>query len=115
MNFDNDPAGLSKEILRIVQSSGSSHGVKIFRVDNPHTKPVWFWEWLIGKVNKKDPEVLFLAEAFTRPEYDAHARQGGVFTSRTRTSRGATRRRSRGVPQALVHDSGRLTCGRTSS
>ena len=44
-----------------------SHGVKIFRVDNPHTKPVWFWEWLIGKVNKKHPEVVFLAEAFTRP------------------------------------------------
>ena len=41
--------------------------MKIFRVDNPHTKPVWFWEWLIAKVNKKNPEVVFLAEAFTRP------------------------------------------------
>ncbi|MCB5291444.1 Alpha-1,4-glucan:maltose-1-phosphate maltosyltransferase 1 [Arthrobacter sp. SO3] len=66
LNFDNDPEGLSNEILRIVLL-WVSHGVKIFRVDNPHTKPVWFWEWLIGKVNKKQPDVVFLAEAFTRP------------------------------------------------
>ena len=66
LNFDNDPEGLSKEILRIVHL-WIDHGVKIFRVDNPHTKPVWFWEWLIAKVNKKHPEVVFLAEAFTRP------------------------------------------------
>lgn len=66
LNFDNDPEGLSKEIYRVVLL-WVSHGVKIFRVDNPHTKPVWFWEWLIAKVNKKHPEVVFLAEAFTRP------------------------------------------------
>ncbi|GHG41913.1 alpha-1,4-glucan:maltose-1-phosphate maltosyltransferase 2 [Sinomonas cellulolyticus] len=66
LNFDNDPEGLSKEILRIV-NLWIDHGVKIFRVDNPHTKPVWFWEWLLGKVAKKNPEVVFLAEAFTRP------------------------------------------------
>ncbi|MCX6499255.1 MAG: alpha-1,4-glucan--maltose-1-phosphate maltosyltransferase [Arthrobacter sp.] len=66
LNFDNDPTGLANEILRIVQL-WVSHGVKIFRVDNPHTKPVWFWEWLIAKVNKKNPDVVFLAEAFTRP------------------------------------------------
>ncbi len=41
-------------------------GVKIFRVDNPHTKPFGFWEWLIAKIRKDDPDVLFLAEAFTR-------------------------------------------------
>lgn len=66
INFDNDPDGLAKEVLRIVQL-WISHGVKIFRVDNPHTKPLWFWEWLIATVNKKHPEVVFLAEAFTRP------------------------------------------------
>ncbi len=66
LNFDNDPDGLSHEILRIVEL-WISHGVKIFRVDNPHTKPVWFWEWLIGTVNAAHPEVVFLAEAFTRP------------------------------------------------
>jgi starch synthase (maltosyl-transferring) len=44
-----------------------SHGVRIFRVDNPHTKPLSFWEWLIAQVKATDPDVLFLAEAFTRP------------------------------------------------
>lgn len=45
-----------------------SHGVKIFRVDNPHTKPPNFWAWLIGKVkDESPPDVLFLSEAFTRP------------------------------------------------
>ncbi|MFN2526486.1 MAG: alpha-1,4-glucan--maltose-1-phosphate maltosyltransferase [Actinomycetota bacterium] len=42
-------------------------GVKIFRVDNPHTKPFAFWEWLISEINTRDPEVIFLSEAFTRP------------------------------------------------
>ncbi len=44
-----------------------SHGVRIFRVDNPHTKPVVFWERVIGEINRTDPDVIFLAEAFTRP------------------------------------------------
>ncbi len=44
------------------------HGVKIFRVDNPHTKPVVFWEWLIGEIQRDHPDVLFLAEAFTSPK-----------------------------------------------
>jgi starch synthase (maltosyl-transferring) len=66
INFDNDPKGLSKEVLRIVLM-WIEHGVKIFRVDNPHTKPVQFWEWLIARVNRKHPDVIFLAEAFTRP------------------------------------------------
>jgi starch synthase (maltosyl-transferring) len=44
------------------------HGITIFRVDNPHTKPFAFWEWLIGEVRRDHPEVVFLAEAFTRPK-----------------------------------------------
>lgn len=44
------------------------HGVRIFRVDNPHTKPLPFWEWLIGEVRARHPDVVFLAEAFTRPK-----------------------------------------------
>jgi starch synthase (maltosyl-transferring) len=44
-----------------------SRGVTVFRVDNPHTKPVPFWEWLIDEVHRERPEVIFLAEAFTRP------------------------------------------------
>jgi starch synthase (maltosyl-transferring) len=43
-----------------------SHGVRVFRVDNPHTKPLPFWEWLIGEIRASDPDVIFLAEAFTR-------------------------------------------------
>jgi starch synthase (maltosyl-transferring) len=46
----------------------TKHGVRIFRVDNPHTKPFAFWEWLIGEVKREIPEVLFLSEAFTRPK-----------------------------------------------
>jgi starch synthase (maltosyl-transferring) len=66
MNFDNDPAGVYAEVLRVV-NFWVDKGVTVFRVDNPHTKPVEFWEWLIAKVNAEHPEVLFLAEAFTRP------------------------------------------------
>jgi starch synthase (maltosyl-transferring) len=66
LNFDNDPAGIYAEVRRIVQV-WIDHGVKIFRVDNPHTKPVEFWEWIIADVAKDHPEVLWLAEAFTKP------------------------------------------------
>jgi len=66
INFDNDPVGIYNEVLRVVKL-WISRGIKIFRVDNPHTKPVNFWEWLIGEVNAEFPEVVFLAEAFTKP------------------------------------------------
>jgi starch synthase (maltosyl-transferring) len=66
LNFDNDPAGISAEVLRIVRH-WMDHGVRIFRVDNPHTKPVAFWEWLLREIRSTDPDVLFLSEAFTRP------------------------------------------------
>lgn len=66
INFDRDPEGIRAEVLRIVEL-WISHGVKTFRVDNPHTKPVDFWQWLIATVNAKYPDVVFLAEAFTRP------------------------------------------------
>lgn len=54
--------------LRDVVLFWIGHGVKIFRVDNPHTKPLPFWEWLIAETNARHPDVLFLAEAFTRPK-----------------------------------------------
>ena len=66
LNFDTDPEGIYAEMLRIVRY-WIAQGVKIFRVDNPHTKPLQFWEWLIATVNAEDPDVIFLAEAFTRP------------------------------------------------
>jgi starch synthase (maltosyl-transferring) len=66
LNFDNDPDGIRAEILRVVRY-WVEQGVRIFRVDNPHTKPIDFWHWLIWRVKEEDPDVLFLAEAFTRP------------------------------------------------
>ncbi|HEU5223603.1 MAG TPA: maltotransferase domain-containing protein [Candidatus Lumbricidophila sp.] len=66
LNFDNDPDGLFAEVVRIVRY-WMAQGVRIFRVDNPHTKPLQFWERLIHTINTTDPDVVFLAEAFTRP------------------------------------------------
>ena len=66
INFDDDFDGLVAEVYRICEL-WISKGVTIFRVDNPHTKPVLFWQTLISKVNAKYPEIIFLAEAFTKP------------------------------------------------
>ncbi|MGP3925621.1 alpha-1,4-glucan--maltose-1-phosphate maltosyltransferase [Streptomyces sp. 8N616] len=64
--FDADLRGITRETLRVLRF-WMDHGVRIFRVDNPHTKPVSFWEKVIGDINRTDPDVIFLAEAFTRP------------------------------------------------
>jgi starch synthase (maltosyl-transferring) len=66
LNFDLDPEGIYQEILRVLRV-WIDHGVTIFRVDNPHTKPLPFWERLIAQVAEEAPDVIFLAEAFTRP------------------------------------------------
>ena len=66
INFDNDPEGLYAECARVLRHWIEA-GVRIFRVDNPHTKPVPFWERLLADFRRSDPDVLFLAEAFTRP------------------------------------------------
>jgi starch synthase (maltosyl-transferring) len=68
VNFHgDDPAPLWQEMKRLVEF-WIDHGVVTFRVDNPHTKPVRFWEWLIREVQATHPEAIFLAEAFTRPK-----------------------------------------------
>ncbi|KUN63000.1 alpha-1,4-glucan--maltose-1-phosphate maltosyltransferase [Streptomyces griseorubiginosus] len=64
--FDADMDGLVAETVRVLRH-WMGHGVRIFRVDNPHTKPVVFWERVIDDINATDPDVIFLAEAFTRP------------------------------------------------
>ena len=66
IDFNADMPGIEKEVERIMDLWVKA-GVTIFRVDNPHTKPVRFWQDVIAAVTKKHPEVLFLAEAFTRP------------------------------------------------
>ncbi len=82
INFDNDPEGIYHESLRILRL-WISHGVTVFRVDNPHTKPVNFWRWLLGEVHRTNPEVIFLAEAFTRPEMMAALGKVGFQQSYT--------------------------------
>jgi starch synthase (maltosyl-transferring) len=68
LNFQGaDPEPLWREMRRVLEF-WIGHGVTTFRVDNPHTKPVKFWEWLIRDVQSEHPEVVFLAEAFTRPK-----------------------------------------------
>ena len=66
LNFDNDPDGIYAEVLRVVWH-WIGHGVTLFRVDNPHTKPLPFWDRLLAEVAAERPDVIFLAEAFTRP------------------------------------------------
>ena len=66
LNFDNDYPGLFAEVYRVV-TFWIENGISIFRVDNPHTKPVYFWQELIAKVNARYPDVVFLSEAFTTP------------------------------------------------
>ncbi|HUA41782.1 MAG TPA: alpha-1,4-glucan--maltose-1-phosphate maltosyltransferase [Streptosporangiaceae bacterium] len=66
LNFDNDPEGIYAEVLALVRY-WMNHGIRIFRVDNPHTKPLPFWQRLLAEIAATDPDVIFLAEAFTRP------------------------------------------------
>ncbi|ANC32986.1 alpha-1,4-glucan--maltose-1-phosphate maltosyltransferase [Isoptericola dokdonensis] len=66
LNFDRDPQGIYAEVLRVVRV-WIDRGVTLFRVDNPHTKPLDFWEWLLAQVHATNPEVIFLSEAFTKP------------------------------------------------
>jgi len=67
-DFASEDAGSLWDALRDVILFWIDQGVKIFRVDNPHTKPLNFWEWLIREVQLRHPDVIFLAEAFTRPK-----------------------------------------------
>jgi starch synthase (maltosyl-transferring) len=66
--FENEHAQELCEELKSVVTYWIDQGIRVFRVDNPHTKPFAFWEWLIGEVNRDHPDVIFLAEAFTRPK-----------------------------------------------
>jgi starch synthase (maltosyl-transferring) len=66
VNFDSPNWEELWHALRDVVLHWVDHGVRVFRVDNPHTKPLPFWEWLIREVRQREPDVIFLAEAFTR-------------------------------------------------
>ena len=86
INFWPEPAGGREalwEACRDILEFWISRGVRIFRVDNPHTKPIAFWEWLIPAVQAEHPEILFLAEAFTRPKMMAKLAEVGFSQSYT--------------------------------
>jgi starch synthase (maltosyl-transferring) len=82
LNFDHDPGGIYEEVNRVIRH-WMAHGVRIFRVDNPHTKPLTFWERLLADIARTDPDVLFLAEAFTRPAMMAALAEIGFHQSYT--------------------------------
>jgi starch synthase (maltosyl-transferring) len=82
-DFESEAAqALCGELLDVVRF-WIGQGVRIFRVDNPHTKPLRFWEWLIAEVKRTHPEVIFLAEAFTRPKIMYRLAKGGFTQSYT--------------------------------
>ena len=82
INFDNDPIGLRTEVLRVIRH-WIGVGVRIFRVDNPHTKPLQFWELVLAEINAEYPDVVFFAEAFTRPAMMQSLAQVGYQQSYT--------------------------------
>lgn len=82
LNFDNDPDGLYAEIRRVIEF-WIDHGVTIFRMDNPHTKPVRFWQRLAADLHQTHPEVVMLAEAFTAPAMMRGLAKAGFHLSYT--------------------------------
>ncbi len=106
VNFDNDPEGIYAEVLRVTRH-WMDHGVRVFRVDNPHTKPVMFWERLIEEIRQTDPDVIFLSEAFTKPPMMRALAMVGFHQSYTyftwRTSRYEIDQYFREVSQETSH------------
>jgi starch synthase (maltosyl-transferring) len=83
LNFENEHVKELCEELKSVALYWAQQGVRIFRVDNPHTKPFAFWEWFIQEVRREFPEVIFLAEAFTRPKVMYRLAKAGFTQSYT--------------------------------
>ncbi|MEM7699792.1 MAG: alpha-amylase family glycosyl hydrolase, partial [Verrucomicrobiota bacterium] len=83
LNFHcDDWQDLWNEMLAVVRF-WIAKGVRVFRVDNPHTKPVSFWEWLIGEIHQTDPDIIFLSEAFTKPKMMQALAKAGFTQSYT--------------------------------
>jgi len=82
-NFESDDWKSLWEELRSVFLYWMDHGISIFRIDNPHTKPISFWQWVIAEVHKINPDVIFLSEAFTRPKVMASLGKVGFTQSYT--------------------------------
>jgi starch synthase (maltosyl-transferring) len=82
-NFEGDAWRELWAELKSVFEFWIGHGVRVFRVDNPHTKPFALWQWIITEVKRKHPDVLFLSEAFTRPKVMYRLAKGGFTQSYT--------------------------------
>ena len=82
-DFESEDAAALCDELKSVVLYWVEQGVRIFRADNPHTKPFAFWEWLIAEVRTRHPEVIFLAEAFTRPKVMYRLAKSGFTQSYT--------------------------------
>jgi starch synthase (maltosyl-transferring) len=83
LDFENDDARALWQELLEVTLFWIERGVRIFRVDNPHTKTLGFWEWLIDEVHARDPRIIFLSEAFTRPAVMRYLAKAGFTQSYT--------------------------------
>lgn len=83
LNFESEAYRELWTELRAIVQYWIDHGIRIFRVDNPHTKPFPFWKWLIADVKTRYPDVIFLAEAFTRPKVMYHLAKLGFTQSYT--------------------------------
>jgi len=83
INFESDAWQELWHELKSVIEFWIDHGVKIFRVDNPHTKPFHFWEWVLGEVTQSHPDTIFLSEAFTRPKLMKYLAKSGFSQSYT--------------------------------
>ncbi|HKE97616.1 MAG TPA: alpha-1,4-glucan--maltose-1-phosphate maltosyltransferase [Actinomycetes bacterium] len=103
LNFDSPDAEGLYRACRQILDYWIAHGVKIFRVDNPHTKPVRFWEWLIPALKADHPEVLLLSEAFTRPAMVRMLAKVGFTQSYTYFTWRNTKDELQGYLEELAH------------
>jgi starch synthase (maltosyl-transferring) len=93
----------------------ADRGVLSFRVDNPHTKPFPFWEWIIAEVRKTHPEAIFLSEAFTRPKVMKRLAKVGFNQSYTYYTWRSTKAELTEYLEELTTSDAPTSCGRTSS
>lgn len=106
-NFENDNWKALWEELRSVFFFWIDQGITVFRIDNPHTKPIPFWEWVIDEVHQKNPDVIFLSEAFTRPKIMASLAKVGFTQSYTYFTWRVTKKEIMEYVNELVYGSSR--------
>lgn len=104
MNFDNDPEGIYQAVYDLLVH-WVEHGVTLFRVDNPHTKPLPFWQKLLAEFHANYPHIIFLAEAFTRPAMMRTLAQLGFHQSYCYFAWRNTKQELQDYLQELAHDS----------